>query len=70
MPRPDDPNAFTPEQRLDELASIFAGALLRVPKRTRATLAPSKHRDNASIQDSCQKALEVSAPLSPDPLGA
>ncbi len=68
MPRHNDPAELNPEERLDELASIFATALLRLPPRTRAVLAASQH-EGRSIENSAQKALEVSATLRPDPLG-
>lgn len=67
MPRHDDPAELNPEDRLDELASIFAAALLRLPPRTRAVI--SAQADQIHIENSDQKALEVSATLRPDPLG-
>jgi hypothetical protein len=70
MPRHNDPAELTAEQRLEEIACIFAAALLRQPQRTRAMLATSEHADRNQTKDSGQKALEVSATLSPDPLGA
>ncbi len=61
-----DLSALSPEDRLTELARILAAGLLRMkPSAGTADIAmpeaPGEH------PESCQKALELSAPLSPHP---
>jgi len=67
MLRHDDPGELQPDERLNEVADLFASALLRLPPRTRAVI--SAQADQIHIENSDQKALEVSATLRPDPLG-
>jgi hypothetical protein len=67
MPRHDDPADTTPEERLEELAALFAAGLMRLPKRTRVLLAERRMAPAGHIENSSQKALEVCGLSSPDP---
>jgi hypothetical protein len=76
MPRPstasrarhDDPADLSPEERIQELAGIFAAGLLRLPRSlctgavADAATAPEQNR----IENSGRKALEVCGPSRPD----
>jgi hypothetical protein len=58
---PADPADLEPEDRLDEIASIFARAILRLHGRVRADIPPSQN-----LEESSPTCLELSAPPRPD----
>lgn len=58
---PTDPADMTPEQRLDEVASILARGILRLHGRTPAHAAPAEN-----LPESSTTCLELSAPSRPD----
>lgn len=57
----DDPEAMSPEERRDEVASILSLALLRMPRGARIAPAPAQ-----IPAESPQPGLEVSAHPRPD----
>jgi len=60
-PDPTDPADMTPEQRLDEVASIFARGILRLHGR----ILPD-NPDIEILSDSSRTCLELSASPRPD----
>lgn len=58
---PADPAVMEPEDRLDEIASIFARSILRLRARVRANIPPSQN-----LEESSPTCLELSAPPRPD----
>jgi hypothetical protein len=56
-----DPTDMTAEQRLDEVASIFARGILRLHGRVPAHFAPVEN-----LPESSATCLELSAPPRPD----
>lgn len=60
-PDPPDPANMTPEQRLDEVASILARGILRLHGRVSAHASPAENPPESST--TC---LELSAPSRPD----
>ena len=63
-PDPTDPADMTPEQRLDEVASILARGILRLHGRIPPHFAPSDPPQN--LPESSTTCLELSAPSRPD----
>ena len=63
-PDPTDPADMTPEQRLDEVASILAREILRLHGRIPPRPAPSDPPQN--LPDSSRTCLELSPPPRPD----
>jgi hypothetical protein len=60
-PDPTDPADMTPEQRLDEVASIFARGILRLHGRVLPHSGPVEN-----LPESSATCLELSAPTRPD----
>ncbi|MCL4742297.1 MAG: hypothetical protein KJZ54_08845 [Phycisphaerales bacterium] len=60
-PDPTAPADMEPEDRLDEIASIFARGILRLHGRVRADIAPPQ-----KLEESSPTCLELSAPPRPD----
>lgn len=58
---PTDPADMTSEQRLDEVASIFARGILRLHGRVPAHAAPAEN-----LRESSATCLELAAPPRPD----
>ncbi|MBX3386001.1 MAG: hypothetical protein KF768_05470 [Phycisphaeraceae bacterium] len=60
-PDPTDPADMMPEQRLDEVASIFARGILRLHGRVPAHPVPAEN-----LPESSATCLELAAPPRPD----
>jgi len=60
-PDPTDPEDMSPDERLEEMASIFARGILRLHRRILPDLA---HAEN--LPESSPTCLELSAPSRPD----
>ncbi len=60
---PAEPANMEPEDRLDEIASIFARGILRLHGRVRAGIPPPQN-----LEESSPTCLELSEPLRPDVL--
>ena len=58
---PAEPADMTPDDRLDEIASIFARAILRLHGRVRADIPPPQN-----LEESSPTCLELSALPRPD----
>jgi hypothetical protein len=61
---PAAPADMEPEDRLDEIASIFALVVLRLHGRVRADIPPPQN-----LEESSPTCLELSAPLCRDGVG-
>ena len=60
--RPElDPSALTPEERLDELASILAAAILRLRDRGALAVQPPPHPVTENLPLASPEPLEVPA---------
>ena len=60
-PDPTDPTGMTPDDRLEEIASIFAHGVLRLHGRVVADVPQPEN-----LADSSPTCLELSAPPRPD----
>ncbi len=58
---PAEPTDMEPDDRLDEIASIFARAILRLHGRIRADIPPPQN-----LEESSPTCLELSAAPRPD----
>jgi hypothetical protein len=69
MPRSDDPTTMTSDERLEELAEIFAAGLQRLKIARLPQTTPGPEQASPNYQNSDQKALEVFATSRPHPAG-
>lgn len=61
---PTDPADMSPEDRMDEVASILARGILRLHGRVSVSAAPAAAPQN--LPESSTTCLELSAPSRPD----